>query len=219
MCNRLEAFIYLAVANACLAEAQQQEYTSSISQEIGKDFIAPVPDGIEMDEDGKEGHKTIELAAIASFFEHIAQHSDETTVYENTIGMTLHGIDAVTVDKEGIYTVYEIKGTTRPLKKAESYLKKTKNKGQQLSWEWCWMSLVDMVEFPYTAPIFLELYKPLIRQQIRRKLAVVECKRCEDGSYTGERVHMFDAKELDIEEKNNLENPRRMLDELEQADG
>ena len=216
MINPLEKFVFIALANEVLLNEQSKDRASEVSEEISKQMISGVPENIEPYDDQKTGYKTIELAGIAKFFEEINKREDEKVVYENTIGMTLHGIDAVTKTNDGSYTVYEIKATTRNLRSPRSYLRKTKHKGRQLSWQWCWASLVEMAEFPLTAPVFLELYVKMIEQKIKRKLAIVECKKEHDGSYTGAKLHIFDFESLDITYDSDLSKQRKMLAELRQ---
>jgi len=215
MKNKLQMLIDLAKANEYLVQEYLKQHTSDISKDIQNDFLGVIPDGIEVCNENMQGYKSIELSGIATFFEYIHKLPNTKVVYENTIAMTLHGIDAITQDDNGMYTIYEIKGTARELKTPKSYLKRTKHKGRQLSWEWCWMSLVDMAEFPLTASVFLvELYEPVIHQRVKRKLVIVECSKCQDRSYIGENIHIFDYEELGIKEKYNLKNPKKMLEEL-----
>lgn len=212
----LDYILFVALANEVLLNEQIKGQATEVSEEISRQMIGGVPEDIESYDDQKKGYKTIELAGIAKFFEEINKSEDEEVVYENTIGMTLHGIDAVTKTNDGSYTVYEIKATTRDLRSPRSYLRKTKHKGRQLSWQWCWASLVDMAEFPLTAPIFLELYVKMIERKIKRKLAIVECKKEHDGSFTGTKLHIFDFESLGITDDSDLSKQRKMLAELRQ---
>lgn len=213
--NPLEYFVYIALCNLKLLESDYfQEKNSVISKQISETMLSCVPKNIEQSNNSNIGYKTIELAGIAKFFEDIEQDESQVVVYENTLGMTLHGIDAITKDTNDNYTIYEIKGTTRKLRSPRSYLKKTRNRGRQLTWEWCWASLVDMAEFPLTASVFLVLYKNTINQNIKRKLSIIECEKEEDGSYLGKTMHTFDFENLNIIDEPLLKQ-KALLDKLE----
>jgi len=123
--NPLEYFVYIALCNLKLLESDYfQEKNSVISKQISETMLSCVPKNIEQSNNSNIGYKTIELAGIAKFFEDIEQDESQVVVYENTLGMTLHGIDAITKDTNDNYTIYEIKGTTRKLRSPRSYLKK-----------------------------------------------------------------------------------------------
>ncbi len=185
-------------------------------KEINKDFLSPVSVCIKKDTDNLIGYKSIEQAGIARFFQNILENSDKTMVFENTLASTLHGIDAITKDNNN-YTIHEIKGTTCTLKSARSYLKKTKNKGRQLTLKWCWFSLTDFAEFPTTSNIFLELYEDFINQNIKRKLSIVECEKQDDNSYIGNRIHTFDFNSLDIIDDYDMSKQKKMLSLLKKG--
>ena len=211
MMNPLEHFIYIAQCNLQLLDSDffTKNY-SYISNQISENMLSYIPNNIKLDCDNTVGYKSIELAGIAKFFEAIEKDESQKVVYENTLGMTLHGIDAITKDNNDDYTIYEIKGTTRNLRSPKSYLKKTRNRGRQLTWEWCWASLVDMAEFPLASSVFLELYEHMINQKIKRKLVIVECRK-EKEYYLGHTMHIYSFDELNIREDYQMIKQKEML--------
>lgn len=217
MMNPLEHFIHIAQSNLALLQSDYfKEESTKISKEIARNMLNEIPKNIELCQDNSIGYKTIELAGIAQFFKDIENNLNEELIYENTLGMTLHGIDAISKDIDGTYTIYEIKGTTRKLRSARSYLKKTRKRGRQLTWKWCWASLVDMAEFPLTASVFLALYEDIIFKRVKRKLSIIECQKEEDNSYTGKDIHTFDFDLLDIIDDYSMSKQERMLTSLKE---
>ena len=197
----MEKFIISAFFNE--VNAKKEKYV---------DFgLMYIPYDIEIIDDGKKGFKRVELAAISSAFYYVKSLGEEI-LYENTLVMILHGIDLIT-KKANEYIIYEIKGTTKPIKSPKFYLKKTKNKGRQLSWEWCWKLLCEMAYNPMTSRVFLELYEEMIYKKIKRKLMIVECEKLSDGSYMGKKVNLFNADELLIDDY-NFEKERKFIENL-----
>ena len=212
--NPLVVFVNVAKINHEIwLKINSQNSTDSV-EDINKDFISPISNSMKKSNDEKIGHKSIEQSAIAKYFEEIRESKNEVVVFENTLAYSLHGIDAITKDKNGIYTIYEIKGTTRALRSARSYLSKTKHKGRQLTLQWCWYSLVDFAELPPAANVFLELYEDFINQKVKRKLTIVECQKQDDKSYLGNELHTYSFDELNVVDDYDMSKQKRMLEDL-----
>jgi hypothetical protein len=103
-------------------------------------------------------------------------------LFANDLAYTIHGIDAIAHDvRRNVFLVCEAKGTELPFKSPGAYLLRTA-KGRQLSWQWCWSSLVDFADSAPTARAFLELFKPMIFQDnVERLLSVTRAKRVKNG--------------------------------------
>jgi len=212
--NQLNQMIKVAQACHLIWLEMNKDTTSKVVSSINEDFITPIYKEIQTTQDQSIGYDTIELSGIAYFFKDMLENDSETVVFENTMAYSLRGLDAVTVDKDGIYTIYEIKGTTRALKKPMRYLTKTKRRGRQLSLQWCWYSLTDWFDKPETANIFLTLYEDFLNGKIKRKLVVVESKKESDGSYTGVRSNYFDLTDENFDVDYSLDLPLGMLNEI-----
>ncbi len=184
------------------------------ANKLNKDLITPITSNMKTYDDSKKGYTSIELAGIAKFFEYIRNNTDETVMFENTLAYTLHGIDVVTKDRDGIYTIYEIKGTTKKITKPARYLRKTKTRGRQLSLQWCWYSLTDHAFNPVGANLFLTLLDDFLNFKVKRKLAIIKCFKEDDGSFSGEDVQIDDFKSLNIKESYDLSKQRLMYEEI-----
>jgi len=195
----MEKIIFSAIVNKYMAE---------IDDSFEKQGLMYIPKYFNLD-DKKIGHRNVEISAISESIKYIKKF-DEKVVYENTISMKLHGIDMITKINNK-YIFYEIKGTTKKLKSPKYYLKKTKNKGRQLSWFWCWKSICEMAYLPMTALIFLELFKYVINKKIKRKLIVVESEKLENGSFIGRKVNVFDESHIFLNDDYSFEKEKNFL--------
>lgn len=114
--------------------------------------------------------------------------------------------------------IVESKGTTKQLSSPCTYLKRTKTRGRQLSWDWCWDAVINMAEFPTTASAFLALYEPMILGRVERMFAVTRVERAEDGFMVRE-TKAWDEEALRrypwLAEQRNWERQRAWLAELE----
>jgi len=217
MDNLLLEFVKVATLNHLIWLELNKQITNNSAEEINKDFLSPISSKAETYTDGKVGYKSIELSAIAKFFKEILDTKEEKVVFENTLAYSLHGIDAITKDKNGIYTIYEIKGTSRKIRSAKSYLTKTKHKGRQLTLQWCWYSLTDFAELPPAANIFLQLYENFINQKVKRKLSIVESQIQDDNSYLGTKMHIYDFDSLNIVDDYDMSKQKLMLKNLKKG--
>jgi hypothetical protein len=177
-----------------ILSALVNQYLANYVKDIKKYGIMYIPKDIAIIDENIKGYKKVETAAIAKSCEYLNNKGEEI-IYENTIGMTLHGIDLISVSEKQ-YIIYEVKGTTKKLRSPKFYLRKTKFKGKQLSWLWCWKSLCELAYFPLTANVFLKLYKKIINKKVKRKLIVVECEKLKNNYFRGKKINIFNAEEI-----------------------
>ena len=132
---------------------------------------------------GRVIYPNVENAGVAGLYFIIKEYPNYNIIFGNDLAYEIHGIDALAYNKEkNHYLICEAKGTTLREKSPSYYLKKTKNRGRQLSWKWCWNCLIDFAEFPPTASVFLNLYKPFILGKgVKRILSVTFCQKEENG--------------------------------------
>lgn len=129
--------------------------------------------------DGACLYPSRELGGTAGLYRWLAEQRLGEVVFANDLSWTVHGVDAVLRDgRTGRYILCEAKGTERPI--ADSplrYLRRTRTKGRQLSWMWCWRSLADCAFTATTAPLFLRLLAPFLNGQVGRLLVVTHLGR------------------------------------------
>ena len=195
------------------------KYIAEIDDSFNREGLMYIPNYFKLN-DKKIGYRNVEIAAIAKSINYVKKFEEEV-IYENTVSMKLHGIDMIT-KANSKYIFYEIKGTTKKLRTPKYYLKKTKNKGRQLSWFWCWKSVCEMAYLPMTALVFLDLFKYVINKKIERKLIVVECEKLEDNSFIGKKVNIFNVDYIFFhgdynftKEKNFLKLRPNIVEEME----
>jgi|GEM_PF-5238100 len=108
----------------------------------------------------------------------LRKDSDCLPIFSNDLGYTRLGIDVVAQSRrEGRFLICEAKGTINPIRSPGIYLKKTRHKGRQLSWHWCWVSLCEFALHGPTARIFLLLFRDILRGRAERCLAVTRLLR------------------------------------------
>ena len=66
----------------------------------------------------------------------------------------------------------------------------TRRKGRQLSWRWCWESLVEFSRYGATALLFLECFQDVLLGRCERVLSVSHLQG-KDRRYTLLRTHTF----------------------------
>lgn len=94
-------------------------------------------------------------------------------VFSNDFAYRRYGIDLIAKDREtGQWVFVESKGTTRRIRRPLDYLAKTKHKGRQLSWEWCWVSLQEFANEGPSAKAFLSTFEDLLNFKVSRLLLV-----------------------------------------------
>lgn len=127
-------------------------------------------------------YPTKELGGIAGLYQELLKMG-YTVIFANDFALNIHGIDVVAIkQEEGKYIICEAKGTgSKKIKNFSHYLKKTKDKGRQMTWEWCWASLVDFALQAGTAGIFLKLLEPFLEEKVSRLISVTRLARCQGG--------------------------------------
>ena len=100
------------------------------------------------------------------------------------------------------------------------YLRRTRAKGRQLSWQWCWQSLVDHALVATTAPAFLALIEPFLDGAVERLLAVTVLTR-EEAGWRIANTHVWREPELatvpELAAPYELKRQRRWLDAIRRA--
>jgi len=176
--NPLHHIIQIAELNNELWQIENENNFSKIN--LGDHYLTKLP--IESTSEpfphinGYTIYPSIEKLGVAGLFNELKKRSNYEVIFSNDLAYEIHGIDAIAYDPSTEeYLICEAKGTRRAIKNLLFYLKKTKQKGRQLSWEWCWASLIDFAEFPPTANVFLELYDKFIsNKNVSRLLSVTK---------------------------------------------
>lgn len=134
--------------------------------------------------DGAPVYPTRELGGVAGLYHWIKDNDLGEVAFANDLSWEVRGIDAVYRDRRtGRFVLCEAKGTAHPIAGGPlSYLRRTRGKGRQLSWEWCWATLVDFACVGSTAPAFLNLLAPFLAGEVDRLLVVTEL-RPENGGW------------------------------------
>lgn len=119
--------------------------------------------------------RALELVGMQAAFAEIARRG-WTFVYTNDLAARTDGFDAVARRPDGTVIFIEVKATRRPIaRSAKRYLRRTRHKGRQLSWIWCWASLAECGEKGASAYLFLDHAADLIRKRVARLLIVCRC--------------------------------------------
>lgn len=131
---------------------------------------------------GEPLYDSVEFAGEAALYRHLNADPDLEILVTGAVTWQLRGIDAIVRRKsDGTYLICEAKGSSRPLVPPLAYLPKTRTRGRQLGWRWCWNALLDMAEHPATAATFLVLLQPLLEGRVERLLAVTRAVPVNDG--------------------------------------
>ena len=167
---------------------------------LGSTWLGSLPAGSTIETLPTNGdavvYPSIELAGMAGMYLWLLGQADLDVVYANDLAYEIHGIDAVAARRStGRFVVLEAKGTTRPFKHPGGYLAKTKHKGRQLSWDWCWSSTVDLAEHPSTAAAFLGLLGPMILGGVERMLLATKVEKVDEG-YVVDQTSVWGDREL-----------------------
>lgn len=171
------------------------------SVDLGKGWLVPLPQGAESEpfplHEGRPIYPKIETAGIVGAYQHIDSLPGYEVIFCNDLAYETPGIDIVAKHRHtGRYLVCEAKGTTNEIGSPASYLKLTKSKGRQLSWQWVWRSLVYCADSPAASSVFLELYRPMILEQgIERLLCVTKVDSVLGGFILAE-TRAWEEKEL-----------------------
>jgi len=164
-----------------------KEHGGEGSIDLGKGWLVPLPKETASEafplHNGQPVYPKVETAGIVGAYRHIDSMPGYEVIFCNDLAYETSGIDVIAKHLEtGRYLLCEAKGTTNAISYPSSYLKKTKNKGRQLSWLWVWRSLVDFVDSPTASSVFLELYRQMIMEQgIERILCVTRVDEVAGG--------------------------------------
>lgn len=197
--NPLHLFILIAEISSKYWKKCNENKFSDIY--LGEKYLTRLPETSFKTSFPKYLDKTIypnvETAGIAGLYDELNKKTNYRVIFSNELAYEIHGIDALAYDKEeNQYLICEAKGTTIQKKSPSYYLKNTKKRGRQLSWQWCWNCIVDFAEFPATANVFLEIYKSIIlNQNVKRLLSVTFCRKIKDG-YLIQKTRTWDEEEL-----------------------
>jgi hypothetical protein len=175
--NPLQQLIAIAEANRALWHVRAPvAYTSLLALPDGS-TTSPFPTN-----DEGVVYPSRELGGVAGLYAWL-QASSVEVLFANDLAYEVRGIDAVAYDAAADrYVLCEAKGTTRAFTSPGSYLKWTHLKGRQLSWLWCWASLIDLAEHGPAADAFLTLLRPLIIEgRVDRLLAVTRLQPIREG--------------------------------------
>lgn len=164
-------------------------------------------------------YPTRELGGTAGLYRWLAEQDLGEVVFANDLSWAVHGVDAVLRDRRtGRYILCEAKGTERPVADTPlRYLRRTRTKGRQLSWMWCWRSLADCAFTATTAPLFLGLLGPFLDGRVERLLVVTRLGRDADGWTVGDARTWTEAELVAVPELGapyDLERHRRWLADL-----
>jgi hypothetical protein len=112
-------------------------------------------------------------------------------VFGNDLAYTRLGIDLVARHRGAErLLICEAKGSLSRCAAPGRYLRMTRRKGRQLSWRWCWESLVEFSRHGATALLFLECFRDVLLGRCERVLSVSHL-RGKDRRYTLLRTHTF----------------------------
>lgn len=125
-------------------------------------------------------YDTKELAGIAGMFNAIQDKKTGKVIYSNDLGSQIRGIDCIAIiDDKKVFC--EAKGSIVKSINLSKFLRKTKTKGRQMSWQWIWGSLVEFAEDSRNANVFLENYRNIIRMEdIERKTFISKLEKIKD---------------------------------------
>lgn len=169
-------------------------------QEMSDEYDMPILTGAEkddflVDKHGQVVYPTIEKAGEAGMYNYLNERGINV-VFANDLVSEIHGIDAIAFNTNtNKYIICESKGTVSSIKSKREYLAKTKDKGRQLSWKWCWSSICEMALYGPSAKTFLDLYKPYLTNNVERLLSVTSLKKHSQG-YVIEKTTVFDETSL-----------------------
>lgn len=133
-------------------------------------------------------YSKVETAGVVGAYRQIDAMPGYEVIFCNDLAYETCGIDVIAKHRESRrYLICEAKGTTGAFGSPATYLKTTKHKGRQLSWQWSWTSLVDFSDSPTASSVFLELYRSMIlEQEIERLLCVTKAEKVPGGYVAGE---------------------------------
>ncbi len=212
--NPLEKLIFIALVNKSIID-------NSTKHKQLDESIIPVPNNIEKENFSTKKETILydnrEMAGIAGLYLTLKEKGYKV-VYSNEIGVSIKGIDCIAV-KDDIWYICEAKGTTTNKKRLSYFLRNTKTKGRQMSWNWIWRSLIEFAEDPFNSKVFLYLYRNVIYQKNIRRLIGVSYLKKEDNLFIIENTNLYYEKDIDklngINLFTNKNNLQRWLDSID----
>lgn len=164
----------------------------------------------------------IQLGAVGKAIELLQVNGNEVQ-YIDQSSWNHTGIDLISAGTDGTaLKIVEVKGTTRGIKNSPAaYLRKTRTKGYQLSWEWCWCSTTELACLCTTAKAFFLLLKPLLYGNIQRELIAVDFEITDDPVWPIRHFKTWtegDFAEIPkLAAPYDLEKQRRWFEEIEEG--
>jgi hypothetical protein len=148
---------------------------------------------------------SIEDAGVLGAILWIQRQPDYLATFGNDLAYTRYAIDLVARHvSTSRLLLCEAKGSTRAWCSGGAYLRHTRRKGRQLSWRWCWASLIEFAFRGPTAGLFLTTFREFLRGEADRALLI-------------SRAHPHRAKFLVTETRAILEDEVRAIPMLEAA--
>jgi hypothetical protein len=220
--NPLHHFILIAEISSKYWEKCNKNNFSDIY--LGEKYLTRLPKKSYKTSLPKYLDKTIypdvETAGIAGLYNELKEKTNYNVIFSNELAHEIHGIDALAYsEEENLYLICEAKRSTIQKRSPSYYLKNTKKRGRQLSWQWCWNCIVDFAEFPATANVFLELYKQIIlNRNVKRLLSVSFCQNINKG-YIIQNTKIWDESALNCYEwfnqKKDFSKQKKWLQQIE----
>ncbi len=165
----------------------------------------------------KSIYDTKELAGVAGLY-YALQEKEYQIVYANDLGLSIVGIDCIAVKNKTWY-IGEAKGITSKRTALSSFLKNTKTKGRQMSWDWIWRSLVNFAEAPLNAGVFLSLYKDIILQtNTKRIVGVSQLAKVKKGYFISNTQIYEEPHITSLKNMNCFTNMKRLQEWLKTVD-
>lgn len=219
--NQLAKYIWWAWFHSIVWEMQcEGEYEDEEIAKLNEDYIIKLPpDMIELKSTGNPTPpRNLEDAGIVGFFDHIRSNRRYTVIFENTLGYEIRGIDAILKDNDSGKIIFvELKGTSRPINKPLSYLKKTKTKGRQLSWEWIFKSLLNVHKAMAASSVFLYCLEAVLTGKAERWLVITKSVKQSD-IWINQEVKAYDDQDIrnltNLESKYSLQGYQQEFEEL-----
>jgi hypothetical protein len=196
--NPLHQIVTIAELNR---QAWLKGHGGAGSIDLGKEWLVPLPEGTVFEafplHNGQPLYPKIETAGIVGAYRYIDAMPGYEVIFCNDLAYETSGIDIIAKHrKTGRYLICEAKGTTNNIGFPASYLKQTKNKGRQLSWQWVWRSLVDFADSPTASSVFLALYRQMIMEQGIERVFCVTRVEAVAGGFKPAETQVWGEEEL-----------------------
>ncbi len=212
--NPLEKLVFIALVNKSIID------NSDRHKQLNESII-PIPNNIEVENFPTKKDTVLydnrEMAGIVGLYL-ILRKEGYKIVYSNEIGVSIKGIDCIAV-KDNIWYICEAKGTTTNKKILSYFLRNTKTKGRQMSWDWIWRSLIEFAEDSLNSKVFLCLYRNVIYQKNIRRLIGVSYLKKTNKHFIIESTSLYCDKDINnlkginlFTNKNNLQKWLNSLD-------